>query len=130
MKILTILCSLFCIAGFAQTCDLTSKKCIPCHSDIPPLHGEELSAYCELLGNDWCVIDEHHLEKDYHFSDFVEALAFTNLIGALAEEEGHHPDILVTYGKVKIQLYTHKINGLSESDFILAAKCDGLLNEE
>ncbi|HNA61976.1 MAG TPA: 4a-hydroxytetrahydrobiopterin dehydratase [Rhabdochlamydiaceae bacterium] len=74
----------------------------------------------------WKVVDEHHLEKEYRFADFKSALAFTNRVGVLAEEEGHHPDILLSWGKVVIQLWTHKINGLSESDFILAAKIDAL----
>lgn len=130
MKILTLLCTLFCFAGYAQSCcDLTEKKCIPCHGGIPPLEGEELMAYYDLLGNNWCLIEEHHLKKIYPFCDFAQALAFTNKVGALAEEEGHHPDILLSYGSVTIQLYTHKIDGLSESDFILAAKCDQLLEE-
>ncbi len=131
MKFLTILCTLFCIAGYSEACcDLTIKKCIPCNSDTPPLQGDELAAYYEQLGSSWSLIDEHHLEKDYLFTDFVEALDFTNRVGALAEEEGHHPDILLAYGKVKIQLWTHKIDGLSESDFILAAKCDQLLKRQ
>ncbi|MBS0629382.1 MAG: 4a-hydroxytetrahydrobiopterin dehydratase [Verrucomicrobia bacterium] len=131
MKFLTALCTLCCAVGYAEICcDLTEKKCIPCHSDMPPLRGDELVAYYQLLGNNWNLVDEHHLEKDYQFSDFVQALAFTNRVGALAEEEGHHPDILLAYGKVKIQLWTHKIDGLSESDFILAAKCDQLLADD
>lgn len=131
MKFLTIICSLFCVAGFADSCcDLTSKKCVPCNSDIPPLQGDELESYYQQLNNSWNLVQEHHLEKDYVFTDFIEALAFTNRVGALAEEEGHHPEIFVGYGKVKILLWTHKIDGLSESDFILAAKCDQLLENE
>ena len=70
------------------------------------------------------MISEHHLEKEYLFKNFQEALAFTNAVGAIAEEEGHHPDVLLSYGKVKIMLWTHKIDGLTESDFILAAKIE------
>ncbi len=72
----------------------------------------------------WKVIQDHHLEKEFLFKDFQEALAFTNKIGALAEKEGHHPDLLLSYGKVTIQLWTHKIDGLSENDFIFAAQCE------
>ncbi len=105
-------------------CKLSNKACIPCNGGIPPLKGLQLSELHNQLGNGWRIVEEHHLEKEYFFSDFCEALSFTNKVGALAEKEGHHPDILLAYGKVKIQLWTHKIDGLSESDFILAAKCD------
>lgn len=96
------------------------------NKNAPPLKGHALAEQHKKLGNNWKLVGEHHLEKEYLFPDFVQALAFTNKIGALAEREGHHPDILLSYGKVKIQLWTHKINGLSESDFILAAKCDAI----
>lgn len=88
------------------------------------MKGESLAQLHRQLDEGWKVIDEHHLEKDYLFKNFREALDFTNKIGEIAEQEGHHPDIILSYGKVKIQLWTHKISGLSESDFILAAKCD------
>lgn len=74
----------------------------------------------------WEVIDGHHLSRSYSFPDFKTALDFVNRVGALAEEQGHHPDIVLCWGKVKLDIWTHKINGLSESDFILAAKCDRL----
>lgn len=106
--------------------NLSQKKCLPCQKGTPPLRGEPLQNLYKQLQSDWKVIGEHHLEKEYHFSNFKEALEFTNKVGKIAEEEGHHPDILLTWGKVKITLWTHKINGLSESDFILAAKCDTL----
>lgn len=107
-------------------CDLSKKHCVPCRGGVPPLKGEELIKLLKKLGNHWKVIDEHHLEKEYTFHDFKEALLFTNKVGEIAEEERHHPDILLSYGKVKIQLWTHKIDGLTESDFILAAKCDNV----
>lgn len=103
---------------------LSQKKCIPCSKGTVPLKGSQLLAFYQKLKPGWTIIEEHHLEKEYLFPDFCTALVFTNKIGALAEEEGHHPDILLSYGKVKIQLWTHKIDGLSENDFILAAKCD------
>ena len=76
------------------------------------------------LGNDWTVMDDHHLYKEFRLKDFVEALAFTNRVGAIAEEQGHHPDILLAWGKVGITIWTHKIDGLTESDFVFAAKCE------
>lgn len=106
--------------------DLSKKHCVPCKGGVPPLKGERLIEFLHQLDEGWKVLDEHHLEKDYLFKNFREALDFTNKIGEIAEQEGHHPDILLSYGKVKIQLWTHKIDGLSESDFILAAKYDKL----
>jgi len=79
------------------------------------------------LGSDWKVIDNHHLEKNYQFPDFAQALAYTNRVGDVAESQGHHPDIHLAWGKVKITVWTHKIDGLTESDFVFAAKCDGVL---
>ncbi len=105
-------------------CNLSQKKCIPCKGGVPPLKGAALAELYQQLDKGWKIVDEHHLEKEYLFKNFLDALAFTNKLGELAEKEGHHPDILLCYGKVKIELWTHKINGLSESDFILAAKCD------
>ena len=103
---------------------LANKTCIPCNRAVPPLKGEALSILHKQLGNGWQLIDRHHLEKEYQFKDFAQALAFTNQIGAVAEKEGHHPNIHLSWGKVKILLWTNKIDGLSESDFILAAKID------
>lgn len=102
---------------------LASKKCIPCAQGAEPLKGSALQALFKQLPPGWKVEGEHHLEKEFTFKNFKEALAFVNKVGAIAEEEGHHPDIFLTWGKVKITLYTHKIGGLTESDFILAAKC-------
>ena len=88
------------------------------------MQGDEIARYQEQLASDWQVIDAHHLLKDYTFKNFVEALAFTNQVGEVAEAEGHHPDIYLAWGKVGIKIWTHKIDGLSVSDFILAAKID------
>jgi 4a-hydroxytetrahydrobiopterin dehydratase len=104
--------------------DLIKKKCHACSSTTAPLRGHELTALMNQLGEGWKMVEEHHLEKEYTFKNFKEALAFVNKVGAIAEEEGHHPDILLRWGKVKIMLWTHKIGGLSENDFILAAKLD------
>ena len=105
---------------------LANEKCVPCRGGVPALKGDALRVVATSLGGNWRVVDEHHLEKEYKFPDFAQALAFTNRVGALAEEEGHHPDILLAWGKVKITLWTHKIDGLTRSDFILAAKIDRL----
>ncbi len=107
-------------------CKLSQKKCVPCQGGVPPLKGDPLQTLTKQLKSGWKVVNEHHLEKEYRFQDFKSALDFTNKVGALAESEGHHPDIFLAWGKVKISLWTHKIDGLTESDFILAAKCDEL----
>ena len=103
---------------------LAQETCIPCRDGVPPLKGEELDALQEKLGNGWQIINEHHLEKEYIFADFRQALDFTVKVGEVAENQGHHPDIYLAWGKVKLAIWTHKIDGLTESDFILAAKAD------
>jgi len=108
--------------------ELAEKECIPCKGGIPPLKGQALAELLKKLGNNWEVINEHHLEKEFTFKNFREALAFTNKVGELAEAQGHHPDIGLSWGRVKITIWTHKIDGLTESDFIMAAKIDRLLN--
>lgn len=109
-----------------SACDLAHKKCIPCRGGAPPLKKKPLKELLAQLGNDWKVVKEHHLEKEYKFPDFRTALSFTNLVGDTAEKEGHHPDIYLSWGKVKLTIWTHKIDGLTESDFILAAKSEEL----
>lgn len=104
--------------------NLAAKKCTPCAEGTTPLDGEILEKMRTELFGGWHIINEHHLEKEYLFKDFKEALAFTNKIGELSEKEGHHPDLHLSWGRVRVVLWTHKINGLSESDFILAAKID------
>ena len=106
--------------------ELASKTCVPCRGGIPPLAGPELEALARQVP-DWKVVDGHHLTRNFPFKNFVQALAFVNKVGALAEEQGHHPDILLAWGKAEITTWTHKINGLTESDFILAAKIDKLV---
>jgi 4a-hydroxytetrahydrobiopterin dehydratase len=103
---------------------LAQKKCLPCSEGTSRLRGKEIESLLPHLHSGWRVIEEHRLEKEYNFPNFKRALQFTNDVGHVAEEEGHHPDIYLAWGKVRITLWTHKINGLSESDFILAAKCD------
>jgi len=106
---------------------LSDKHCIPCKGGVSPLKGEVLLHLFKQLEG-WQLVQEHHLKKEYAFKNFKEALAFVNQIGAIAEAEGHHPDILLSWGKVSLSIWTHKIDGLTESDFILAAKCDALEN--
>jgi 4a-hydroxytetrahydrobiopterin dehydratase len=105
---------------------LAQEKCIPCRGGVPALKGSELAALQREIGGDWRVVDEHHLEKEFKLRNFAEALAFTNKIGALAEEQGHHPDIYLAWGKVRMTIWTHAIDGLTRSDFVLAAKIDRL----
>jgi len=107
--------------------ELAEKECIPCRGGVPPLKGKEITALQEKLGGGWKVVGEHHLEKEYAFKNFRAALDFTNRVGELAEAQGHHPDIYLVWGKVKLTLWTHKIDGLTESDFIFAAKADAAL---
>jgi 4a-hydroxytetrahydrobiopterin dehydratase len=109
--------------------ELASRECVPCRGGVPPLKGEKLQRLSEELSS-WSVVEDHHLSKTFKFADFAEALAFVNRVGQLAEQQGHHPDICFGWGKVEITIWTHKISGLTESDFILAAKIDALKTTE
>ena len=104
---------------------LAEKHCVPCRGGVPPLQGEELEKMKAQLPT-WQVADGHHLTRSYTFPDFKTALDFVNRVGAIAEEEGHHPDLYLAWGKVDVKTWTHKIDGLTESDFILAAKIEQL----
>jgi 4a-hydroxytetrahydrobiopterin dehydratase len=106
--------------------ELAQKRCAPCAKGTAPLKGFALARMLEQLGNGWTIVDEHHLEKEFRFKNFREALDFTNRVGEVAEQEGHHPDIFLGWGRVKLEIWTHSIGGLSESDFILAAKVDAV----
>jgi 4a-hydroxytetrahydrobiopterin dehydratase len=105
--------------------DLAAKTCVPCRGGIPPLKGEPLAALERQLPQ-WQVVNQHHLTREFKFRDFRQALEFVNRVGAIAEEQGHHPNIMLTWGRVEINVWTHKIDGLTESDFILGAKIDRL----
>lgn len=105
--------------------DLASKTCVPCKGGVAPLAGQELTDLAKQVP-EWKVVDGHHIVRLYKFPDFRQALAFVNKVGELAEGQGHHPDILLSWGKVEVTTWTHKINGLTESDFILAAKIEKL----
>ena len=108
---------------------LADRNCVPCKGGILPLKGAQLLEVFHQLPDSpqWNIVHEHHLVRTYKFSDFKSALAFVNRVGALAEQQGHHPDILLGWGKVAITTWTHAVDGLTESDFILAAKIDGIL---
>jgi 4a-hydroxytetrahydrobiopterin dehydratase len=105
--------------------ELASKTCVPCRGGVPPLAGDELARLSREVPQ-WKVIEAHHITRAFTFPNFRDALAFVNKVGEIAEEQGHHPDIFLTWGKAEITTWTHKINGLTESDFILAAKIDQL----
>jgi 4a-hydroxytetrahydrobiopterin dehydratase len=105
--------------------ELASRQCVPCRGGVPPLPTEEINKLQAQLAG-WEVVNEHHLRKEYKFEDFKEAQAFVNRVGAVAEEQWHHPDICYGWGRAEITIWTHKIDGLTESDFILAAKIDKL----
>ena len=105
--------------------ELSTKTCVPCRGGVPPLAGRELASLLDQV-HGWIVVGEHHIQKAYTFPNFVKALEFVNRVGAVAEEQGHHPDVYLAWGKVEVKLWTHKIDGLTESDFIMAAKTDKL----
>lgn len=107
---------------------LAEKHCVPCRGGVPPLQGEELEKMKAQVPQ-WQVAGGHHLTRSFAFPDFKTALDFVNRVGAIAEEEGHHPDLYLSWGKVDIKTWTHKIDGLTESDFILAAKIDRLKHD-
>lgn len=105
---------------------LAEKECVPCKGGVAPLKGQELDHLAKQLAPGWQVVNQHHLEREFDFKNFREALEFTNKVGELAEAQGHHPDIYLAWGKVRLTIWTHKIDGLTESDFVLAAKADRL----
>ena len=110
-----------------NSCSLSDRECVPCKGGVPPLSEEQSGKFLSELEPDWNLVDNHHIERTYKFPNFAEARAFTNRVGDVAEQQGHHPDIELGWGRAKITLCTHKINGLTESDFILAAKADAAL---
>jgi 4a-hydroxytetrahydrobiopterin dehydratase len=109
-----------------QSCELSKKKCIPCHGGMPAFEKKEIDRFLGKLPSKWQVTELGHLYKIYTFPDFINAMIFANKIADIAEQEGHHPDLTIAYGKCIVEIWTHKINGLTESDFILAAKIDNI----
>ncbi len=112
-----------------STSTLAGRSCVPCRGGVPPLKGAKLAELHRQLADpaQWKVVDEHHIVRSFKFPDFKSALAFVNKVGEVAEQQGHHPDILLGWGKVEIATWTHAVDGLTESDFILAAKIDQLI---
>ena len=106
--------------------ELAMKECLPCKGGVSPLTREQYAPLLKQLPN-WSVERDHHLTRTYTFPDFAKALVFVNRVGEMAEKQGHHPDIYLTWGKVRIDIWTHKIDGLTESDFVFAAKADQCL---
>ena len=104
---------------------LADRNCIPCKGGVPPLDHAQVSALLPQVDG-WQSVDDHHLSKTFKFKDFGAALAFVDRVGAMADEQWHHPDIYLAWGTVRIDIWTHKIDGLTESDFVFAAKCDAL----
>lgn len=112
----------------SMTEQLADKKCVPCRPGVPPLNARQISGFHEKVSQ-WVIVGEHHIQRTFRFPDFKQALRFVNQVGEIAEEDGHHPDMLLTWGKVDITIWTHAINGLTENDFILAAKIDRLMSK-
>jgi 4a-hydroxytetrahydrobiopterin dehydratase len=104
--------------------DLADNKCVPCRGGVPPMERAKAEGMLKQLARGWSLNKEGHLERLYTFKDFAQALDFVNKVGAVAEAEGHHPDLHLAWGKCKVEIWTHKINGLTESDFYMAAKAD------
>ncbi len=103
--------------------ELADKKCVPCKGGVPPLGAAQIAPLLAQLES-WSVVERHHLHKRYRVDSFAAALELTNRIGAVAEEQNHHPDLALGWGWVEVKIWTHKIDGLTESDFVFAAKCD------
>ena len=110
-----------------MTSELAKKECKACDGKTPPLKGNALKQMQSQLGDEWQVLNEQKLEREFKFPDFRTALDFVNEVGQIAEEQNHHPDICFTWGQAKIQIWTHSVNGLTESDFVLAAKISELV---
>ena len=105
-----------------------NKKCVPCQGGIPPLEKQEIEKFKHLVDSNWKVIGEKKLEREFEFLQFLDGIKFTNKIAELAESEGHHPYIHINFKIIKVILFTHKIDGLHENDFLMAAKIDSIYN--
>jgi 4a-hydroxytetrahydrobiopterin dehydratase len=107
-----------------ENMDLSTKKCVPCEGGIPPLNEKEISEYKKLISESWLVVENNKLSREFFFVNYRHTIDFVNKVAAISEEEGHHPVLHVYYGRAVVELWTHSISGLSENDFILAAKID------
>lgn len=116
--------------------ELAQKTCVPCRGGVPPLTSAETAPLLAQLGSEWQIVSREDpkrgtislLERTYRFDDFAEAMRAAVRIGEIAEEQAHHPDLTVAWGRLRVEIWTHKIGGLTESDFIFAAKCDRALS--
>jgi 4a-hydroxytetrahydrobiopterin dehydratase len=106
--------------------DLSDKKCVPCEGGVPPLNGKEIGDLKKKVSADWKVVENSKIHRDFLFVNYQHTMDFVNRVAAVAEEQGHHPVMHVYYARVDVELWTHAINGLSENDFIMAAKIDKL----
>ncbi len=104
--------------------NLSDMECIPCKGGVPPLSEEESGAFLSQIHEDWEVVENHHLTRTWSFPDFASALEFTNQLGEVCEQQNHHADFELGWGRVVSVIFTHKIDGLTESDFVLASKFD------
>jgi 4a-hydroxytetrahydrobiopterin dehydratase len=109
-----------------ESCSLVNKACVPCQGGVPPLEDSVVQDLLIKVGGNWHINEQGHLAKTYEFSNFMKPMEFANKIAELAEQEGHHPDLTISWGTCIIEVWTHKINGLTESDFILAAKIEAI----
>jgi 4a-hydroxytetrahydrobiopterin dehydratase len=118
--------------------ELAERVCVPCRGDVPPLDDAQIEPFLAQLGSGWHVVERNDpkhgrvklLTGAYRFKNFAQALEAAVRIGAMAEEQQHHPDLHVSWGRLGVDVWTHKIGGLTESDFVLAAKCDVLASED
>jgi 4a-hydroxytetrahydrobiopterin dehydratase len=118
--------------------DLAARACVPCRGGVPPLTGDDIVLLLAQIATEWRTVerpDPKHgtvkvLSCSYRFRDFAQALRAAVLVGDMAEEQQHHPDLYVSWGRLEVAIWTHKIGGLTESDFIFAAKCDALVGPE
>ena len=108
--------------------NLADKQCIPCRGGVPPLASDRSNVLLAELGEGWELDANGHLARQFEFANFVDALRFANRVGEIAEEQAHHPDLYVAWGKCRVEIWTHKIDGLTESDFYLAAKVSRAFN--
>ena len=104
--------------------DLSTKKCVPCEGGILPLNETEISEYKKQISESWIVIENNKLSKEFFFVSYRHTIDFVIKVASIAEEEGHHPVLHIYFGRAVVDLWTHSISGLSENDFILAAKID------